>query len=178
MLYIRSEISKPFPNKKSSITQLICYFFYYYAKLKQNCRPHQAKYLNFNILNQFHNKVCAYLEILNQRCSVKINTANFWKINTKKPPIEVSFDYFANLLKKNSKVLSKINFIVPFYVWDSTASRLPSRYEEAVHFLQLSCQIFQVLLWSNSIWWKSKSTLEPPSDFEPLDWNFRHNRKS
>ena len=69
------------------------------------------------------------------------------------------FSIFINDLKKN--------FVVPFYGWDSTFSRLQSHYEETVYFLQLSPQEFLVLIWSTLEEWKAESNLEPPSDICP-----------
>ena len=39
-----------------------------------------------------------------------------------------------------------LNFVVPFYGWGSTASRLQSHDEEVVFFLPLSSQKFLVLI--------------------------------
>ena len=51
-------------------------------------------------------------------------------------------------------------------------SRIESHYEEAVYFLPLSSQEFQVLNWSTSAGWKAELTLQPASGSElgPLDW--------
>ena len=42
--------------------------------------------------------------------------------------------------------LESFPFMLPFYGWGSTASRLQSHYEETVYFLPLSSQKFLVLI--------------------------------
>ena len=54
----------------------------------------------------------------------------------------VSLVYYQ--ITTNSAV--KKNFMVPFYGWGSTASRLQSHIEEAVYFLPLSSLKFLVLI--------------------------------
>ena len=69
---------------------------------------------------------------------------------------------------KLTKFLDEIcNFVAPFHGWVSTASRLQSRFEEAVYFLSLSSWKFLVLIWSTTEGWKAELTLEPPSGWDP-----------
>ena len=63
--------------------------------------------------------------------------------------------------------LTTKNFMVPFYGWGSTVSKLQSHYEETVYFLPLSSQNILVLIWSTLEGWKAEPTLEPTSGFEP-----------
>ena len=60
-----------------------------------------------------------------------------------------------------------IHLYCPFYGWGSAVSRLQSHYKETVYFLPLSPQEFLVLISSTFEGRKAKSTLEPPSGFEP-----------
>ena len=56
--------------------------------------------------------------------------------------------------------------MVPFYGWDSTASRLQGHYGEIVDFSSLRSQKFLVLIWLTQEKWNDKSTSELPSGFE------------
>ena len=80
-----------------------------------------------------------------------------WHLNIWK----VKFDYF-----KKRAFKAKSSFMIPFYGWGSSASRLKSHYEQTVYFLPLSAQTFLVLIWSTSEEWKAESTLEPLCGFE------------
>ena len=54
----------------------------------------------------------------------------------------------------------------PFDGWVSTASKLQSYLEGAVHFLPYSSQKFLLVILWNLEGWKAESTLKPPSGFE------------
>ena len=68
--------------------------------------------------------------------------------------------FFAFLNKKNKKA-----FMVTFYGWGSTGSRLEPL-QGAVYFAPLSSQMFLVLILSTSEGWKTVLTLKSPSGFE------------
>lgn len=57
--------------------------------------------------------------------------------------------------------------MTPFHRKGSIASRLQSPYEGIVYFQLLSPHMLAVLIWSTSKEWKTKSTSELPSGFEP-----------
>ena len=59
------------------------------------------------------------------------------------------------------------NFMVPFYGWGSTVSRLHSHYKETVYFLPLGPKEVLELIWFTWEGWKVDSTLKTPSGFEP-----------
>ena len=60
----------------------------------------------------------------------------------------------------------KKTFIVPYYGWGLTVSRLQGQNKKTVYFLPLTSPEFVVLILLTSEEWKTESTLEPTSGFE------------
>ena len=95
--------------------------------------------------------------VFHRKCALK----NFTKFTGKHMCRNLFFKTAGLQLKTLKKTLW------PLFIMDGV--QLPqgySHFEEAVYFLPLSSQKFQVLIWSTSEGWKAESTLEPPSGFD------------
>ena len=81
----------------------------------------------------------------------------WWQLLIK--TFKTSFCYYSFVIKKDK------NFMVHFYGWGSTASRLEPLRGGSLLFTTKS-QKFLILTLSTSEGWKAESTLEPPIGFE------------
>ena len=68
------------------------------------------------------------------------------QVRIKKIVNESSVNSHLNPFKRNLKVRKKIDFLVYFYAWISTVTRIKSHYEETVYFLLLNLQELLVLI--------------------------------
>ena len=64
-------------------------------------------------------------------------------------------------------IIKKTQLYSPFLKMGSTVSRLHSQYEEIVYFLPQSPQELRLLICLAFEKWKTESTLDSPSSFQP-----------
>ena len=126
----------------------------------QNLRHLVFRLLVFKpFISRFSKKIFSVASPLAKIIHRKYHQNHNHKVSCLKCPSERK--YFSRSGKNVS------NFMVPFYGWGSTASRLQSLYKEIVYFLSLSPQELLVHIQLISEGWKAGLIFEPP-------WGFDH----